>query len=135
MTYANILTTGALGTRLGGTSGGCGYFNCGTASPFTTIPSIDPTLPASVGSGWGNTGLGVALGPGQLNFDAAALKNIRVGGIHEGAVLQVRIEFFNVLNHSQFSNPATTYSSGNFGQITSLSVNPRLTQLALKYVF
>jgi len=135
MTYANIPTTGPLGTRLGGVSGGCGYFNCGTASPFTTIPSIDPSLPASVGSGWGNTGIGVLLGPGQFNFDTALLKNVRVGGIHENATLQFRAEFFNVFNHSQFSNPATVFSSGNFGQITSLSVNPRLTQLALKYVF
>jgi hypothetical protein len=47
----------------------------------------------------------------------------------------LRAEFFNLLNHPQFSNPATNFGLGNFGQITSMSVNPRLMQLALKYVF
>jgi hypothetical protein len=58
-----------------------------------------------------------------------------VGGIHESAVLQFRAEFFNLFNHPQFSNPANDAGSANFGQITSASVNPRLTQFALKYVF
>jgi hypothetical protein len=58
-----------------------------------------------------------------------------VGGIHENATLQFRAEFFNLFNHSQFSNPASNVGAGNFGQITSTSVNPRLMQLALKYIF
>jgi len=50
-------------------------------------------------------------------------------------VLQFRAEFFNLFNHPQFANPAMDAGSGNFGQITSAAVNPRLTQFALKYVF
>ena len=76
------------------------------------------------------------LGPGQFNFDADVAKTTRVGGIHENAMLQFRAEFFNLFNHPQFANPALDYGSpANFGQITSASVNPRLVQLALKYVF
>jgi hypothetical protein len=135
MTYANIPSSGSIGQRLGGSSGGCGYFNCGSASPFTTIPSIDPSLPASVGSGWGNSGIGVMLGPGQFDFDATVMKSTRVGGINENALLQFRAEFFNLFNHPQFANPATNFSAGSFGQVTALTVNPRLVQLALKYVF
>jgi hypothetical protein len=75
------------------------------------------------------------LGPGQANFDATLSRRIRVGGIHEDANLQFRAEFFNVFNHPQFSNPANNLALTNFGQISSASVNSRLVQLALKYVF
>ncbi|MBV9505549.1 MAG: hypothetical protein JO323_11170 [Acidobacteriia bacterium] len=63
------------------------------------------------------------------------MKVTRVGGIHENATLQFRAEFFNIFNHPQFSNPVVQYNQPNFGQITGASVNPRLVQLALKYVF
>jgi hypothetical protein len=60
----------------------------------------------------------------------------KVGGIHEDATLQFRAEFFNAFNHAQFNNPATNLSSaGTFGQITTTTVNPRVIQLALKYIF
>jgi hypothetical protein len=61
-----------------------------------------------------------------------------VGGIHEDATLVFRTEFFNTFNHPQFSNPAVvdvSKATSTFGQITSTSVNPRLIQFALKYVF
>ncbi len=73
--------------------------------------------------------------PGQNNFDISLAKNTVVGGIHEGAALQFRAEFFNAFNHPQFSNPVTNFASAAFGQITSTSVNPRLIQFALKYNF
>jgi hypothetical protein len=45
------------------------------------------------------------------------------------------VELYNIWNHPQFSNPTLTYNAATFGQITSTAVNPRLVQLALKYVF
>jgi hypothetical protein len=60
----------------------------------------------------------------------------RVGGLSEGAALQFRTEFFNIFNHPQFGNPAVAVDSpASFGQITGTSVNPRLIQFGLKYVF
>jgi len=134
MTYADLSTSGGVQSRLGGASGGPGYFN---TSALTTIPIVGatPGVPGTGGTGYGNTGTGIILGPGEFNFDTAFAKATRVGGIHENAVLQFRAEFFNLFNHPQFSNPANDAGSGNFGQITSASVNPRLTQFALKYVF
>jgi len=154
-TYADIPSSGPMGARLGGASLGCGYFACTlnaagvpTAFPeFSNIPIIGatPGVPGTGGTGWGNSGIGPLLGPGQFNFDVTLGKTTRVGGIHENAQLQFRAEFFNLFNHSQFGNPgaqgvgiapvANNVAVGNFGQITSLSVNPRLMQLALKYVF
>jgi hypothetical protein len=39
------------------------------------------------------------------------------------------------LNHPQFANPDTNFSSPTFGVISSTAVNPRVIQLALKLVF
>jgi hypothetical protein len=49
--------------------------------------------------------------------------------------LVLRGEFFNTFNTPQFANPGTSADSSNFGVITSTSVNPRIVQLALKFVF
>ena len=58
-----------------------------------------------------------------------------MGGLREAAELQFRAEAFNLFNHAQFLNPGLADNQGNFGLITGSSVNPRLLQLALKYVF
>jgi hypothetical protein len=126
---ADVASSGDIHTRLGGAAGGAGYFN---ASAFGTTPVIGN------GTGYGNSGLGIILGPGQNNFDATLQKTTRVGGLREDANLVFRTEFFNMFNHAQFSNPTgaqTQLNAATFGQITSMSVNPRLIQFALKYVF
>jgi hypothetical protein len=88
------------------------------------------------GTGYGNAGYGILLGPGQFNWDMTLQKTTKVGGIHEDATLVFRTEFFNAFNHAQFNNPGVVdVSKANVGQITSSSVNPRLIQFALKYVF
>jgi hypothetical protein len=126
---ANVGTPGGLEARLGGSIlGGPGYLN---AAAFCTTPVIGN------GTGYGNSGVGIILGPGQFNWDFALLKVTKVGGLSEGATLQFRTEFFNAFNHAQFNNPAVVDVSKptTVGQITSTSVNPRLIQFALKYVF
>jgi hypothetical protein len=134
-TYANLITPGGIESRLGGASGGPGYIN---SAALTTVPVIGGNGTAGTGgTGWGNTGVGTILGPSQFDFDTSVVKSTRVGGIHEDAVLQFRAEFFNLFNHPQFNIPAglNFSSAASFGQITSTSVNPRIVQLALKYVF
>ena len=134
-TYAQLVTPGGIESRLGGASGGAGYIN---TAALTTIPIIGGNgTPGTGGTGWGNTGVGIIYGPGQFDFDATLAKSTRVGGVHENATLQFRAEFFNLFNHPQFNIPVGLNfgAPGNFGQITSTSVNPRLIQLALKYQF
>jgi hypothetical protein len=124
---ADVATPGGVEARLGGAIGGPGYFN---KTAFGTVPVIGN------GTGYGNSGYGIILGPGQFNFDATIQKTTKVGGIREDSTLVFRTEFFNVFNHPQFNNPAVVdVSKSTFGQITSTSVNPRLIQFALKYVF
>ena len=133
-TYASLVTAGGVESRLGGLSGGPGWVN---TAALASIPVIGGNgTPGTGGTGWGDSGVGVIYGPGQFNFDTTLAKTTRVGGLHENAALQFRAEFFNLFNHPQFNIPALNYAaSGNFGQITGASVNPRLVQLALKYIF
>lgn len=132
MTYQDIATPGGIEQRLGGASGGPGYFN---RSAFCAPPAIGN------GTDYGNSGTGIILGPGQFNWDVSILKTTR---IRENHSIQFRTEFYNAFNHPQFTNPnyglGATYAlpnvrSGAFGQITSTSVNPRVIQFALKYSF
>ncbi len=141
---ANIPTSGGVEQRLGGANGGPGYFNkAAFTAPPTNIGAINGV---GGGTGWGNAGLGLLLGPGQFNWDVSLSKTTKVGGIREGATLQFRAEFFNAFNHAQFNAPGigtNSLSTGagvdvnnaTFGQITSTSVNPRLVQFGLKYIF
>jgi hypothetical protein len=58
--------------------------------------------------------------------------------------VQFRADFFNALNHPNFAGPDNTYTCSNpptctqtgaFGEITSMSTNPRVIQLALRFAF
>ena len=71
-------------------------------------------------------------GPGIENTDFSLFKNFRVG---EAKRLQVRGEFFNVLNHANFGNPNANIGTGGFGQFSSLTTPPRIIQLAAKFYF
>jgi hypothetical protein len=134
MTAANVATSGGDEARLGGAiNGGPGWFN---KAAFSTVPVVGAINGVGGGTGWGNSGVGINLGPGQFNFDSSIVKTTKVGGLHEDAALVFRAEFFNAFNHAQFNTPVSTdVSSPTFGQITQTAVNPRLIQFALKYVF
>ena len=126
-TYGAAATSGGVESRLGGASGGPGFFN-------SKVFSISCTPPA-IGNGfdYGNSGVGILLGPGQSNWDISLVKMTKITERH---TLQFRTEFFNAFNHPQFNNPGTAVSTpATFGVIGSTSVNPRLIQFALKYQF
>ena len=69
---------------------------------------------------------------GVNNYDFAVMKSTNIS---EQASVQFRAEFFNAMNHPQFSNPAVTVNAATFGQITSTTVAPRIMQLVLRYSF
>lgn len=73
-------------------------------------------------------------GPGLDNYDMAITKNIPVG---ESKSLQIRVEAFNVFNHTQFFGSQTVdgnISTATFGQVVSADP-PRLIQLGAKLFF
>jgi len=117
---AELVHSGSVQSKLNG------YFD---ESCFT-----NPVIIGSdgIGTDFGNGATGMVNGPGQQNFDFAITKAVSVNWLKEGGILQLRAEFFNALNHPQFANPDSNFSSPTFGVITSTAVNPRVGQLALK---
>ena len=94
-----------------------------------------PAIGSDGSLGYGNTGQSIIDGPGQFNTDFSIGKATTVGGLRENAQLVFRSEFYNALNHPQFSNPGTNFGTANFGVITQTSVAPRLIQFGVKYLF
>jgi outer membrane receptor protein involved in Fe transport len=80
---------------------------------------------------YGNAGRNTLRGPFQSNLDMGVIKNFP---IREGHRLQFRSEFFNILNHANLGNPNANAANVNFGKILGAG-NPRVIQLALKYMF
>jgi len=81
---------------------------------------------------FGNSARNLFHGPGINNFDMSFFKTFPLWS--ERTRLQFRAEFFNIFNHTQFNNPASSLPSGTFGTITSAKA-PRDIQLALKFMF
>jgi hypothetical protein len=74
-------------------------------------------------------------GPGYSNLDASLFKTIPLNVLREGASLQFRAEFFNVLNQVNFGAPNTNINNGSFGVISSTRGDARIGQFALKVNF
>jgi hypothetical protein len=120
---SQLVKGGSVESKLGG------YFN---AACFTSPPIIGAD---GIGTAFGNSGTGIVDGPGQANLDLSLSKTVTVKWPIENSSFQFRAESFNTLNHPQFANPDTNFTSPTFGVINSTAVNPRVIQLALKFAF
>ena len=99
-------------------------------SPQRFINAAAFATPA--GFAFGNTGRNVGTGPSQTNFDFSIFKEIPIDGEGKRRV-QVRGEFFNVLNTPQFQIPNRTFNTPQFGTITETINDNRDVQLALGF--
>jgi hypothetical protein len=92
---------------------------------------------------WGNLGRNTLIGPGISKLDASIFKNNRIQRISETFNAQFRAEFFNVLNHTNFSSPTTNdvvldqngVPVPSAGLITSTQTTSRQIQFALKLIW
>ncbi|HTS57678.1 MAG TPA: TonB-dependent receptor [Terriglobales bacterium] len=105
------------------------YFNTGC---FTTPPVIGAD---GLGTAFGDSATGLVNGPDQANFDLSLAKAVPLAWPTENGRVEFRAAFFNVFNHPQFANPDNDLASPAFGVISSTAVNPRVGQLALKFIF
>jgi outer membrane receptor protein involved in Fe transport len=104
-----------------------------TAAEWFNVSAFQQLQPDPLGrfEVFGNEGRNAVEGPGYVNWDFSAFKNIRVT---ESKEFQFRGELFNVLNHTNFRLPVSDIESPTFGQIQS-DVSPRVIQVALKFLF
>ena len=70
--------------------------------------------------------------PGIANYDMSLFKNTH---ITERLSAQLRVEAFNIFNHTQFGVPNMTWGTPTFGQISSTNVDARRLQLGLRINF
>jgi hypothetical protein len=111
---SNLVTPGSLELKLGK------YFN---TACFTTPAVVGAD---GIATAFGDSATGIVDGPGQFNIDLGILRAVPIRLPKEGSSVHFRGEFFNALNHPQFSNPNTTYGSSSFGIISTASVNSRV---------
>jgi hypothetical protein len=73
----------------------------------------------------GNVSRGSINGPNLVDADLSVMKSTKLS---EAAILDIRGDFFNVLNHTNFSLPNSTIFNGNAGSPIS---NPQAGQISL----
>jgi hypothetical protein len=133
-----------------------GYFFNPLAFARPTVPtgqvipsSNGKAVAGATGTDIGNVGRNVLRGPRQTNLDFSVIKRFP---IRDSKQIELRAEFFNLLNRVNFANPVSnlnavpaasidpgtgriTGNAGDFGRIVSTSNNPRLIQFALHFIF
>jgi hypothetical protein len=131
-TAGNVSTKGSVSQRVNN------YINTACFAPPAVIGDD------GVATAFGNTPNGILREPYQAVVDLSLAKSQKLPWPQESASMQFRADFFNALNHPNFAGPDNTYTCSNpptctqtgaFGEITSMSTNPRVIQLALRFAF
>ena len=105
------------------------WFNtaCFQSTP-NPIPAFVPNVP-------GNGSRGAINGPPTKRVDFSLFKNIGLGKEGSSKKLQLRMEMFNVFNHTNFRTIASTnVTSTVYGQISAVR-DPRTVQIGAKLFF
>jgi len=100
-------------------AGGC------TTAAYVGNPSCVP-----LGT-FGNAGRDVFHNPGTIQWDMSVSRKFQ---ITERWKIELRSDFFNIMNHANWNAPATGLTSTTFGQVTTFG-SPRLIQMAMKVYF
>ena len=88
-------------------------------------------FPLSTTGSFGNTGRNVLIAPGLQTLDAVISRTFELGGNRN---LQLRLEAFNALNHTNFLIPNRNADSPDFGRIFQAAAARQL-QLGVKLAF
>jgi hypothetical protein len=141
--FSVIISGDPLGLRGTDVNGWPDYVpGCKIENPSDPLRYINTqcfTLPNPI-TRLGNAGRNIATGPNLFNMDLAAYKNIPIPSVSEGFRVQLRAEFFNILNHTNFAPPLsnnavfgeTGAAIGAAGRITSTQTSSRQIQLGVR---
>jgi len=134
-----------------GTTAGCGGVAAGRELGTPDL-WFDPCAFSLQPQGFlGNAGRNIVRGPGIFNLHFSLTKDTALGFLGESGRLQFRADFFNILNHANFSPPARAQKNtamiifsgrqavenrlATAGRIRSTNTSARQIQLALRLVF
>jgi Carboxypeptidase regulatory-like domain len=83
---------------------------------------------------WGDVPKGYLVGPSFWNVDLSFSRNVNLAGSRR---IELRVEAFNLFNHSNWANPTVQVGSTNLtnGRVTNTLGDPRIMQFAIKYGF
>jgi hypothetical protein len=127
-----VLTSGSIESRVNQ------FFNISafvSSRPMLGVGNLgtpnNPTFDSD--NPFGNTPRNFLYGPGQKNLDLSIVKFIPFGETLRG---ELRTEFFNLFNWTNFANPNSNIAvPATFGRITATSSGPRVIQFAFKMSF
>jgi hypothetical protein len=91
--------------------------------------NADAFAPGPLGQ-FGNANRQFFHGPGINNFDVSLTKKTQ---LTESMAFEIKAEFFNLFNHTQFNNPDGDLN-GQMGVVTKAR-DPRIGQLSAKFYF
>ncbi len=107
------------------------YFNTAAFAGSCTLSTYKSNPYCQVPGTFGTAGRSIFHGPGSIQFDMSIS---RLFSFRERYKMELRGDFFNIMNHANWNGPSTAVNSATFGQITSFGA-PRLIQLAMKAYF
>ncbi len=113
--------------------GGAVYFSPANFNRTGLVNSsgVVPTTPT-----YGTFSRNSFRGPNRQNIDLSVAKLTNLLPGERRLNLELRADFFNLLNAPEFANPNTTYGSAQFGEITTTYIDSaRIIQLAGKLRF
>ena len=118
------------------------YSTSNSTGPIQFAPFVDPTnfanpndatvLPGTLG--YGTLPRNAFSGPNRTNVDLSIAKVTPLFGGDKGVVFELRGDFFNAFNITQFKDPNLLLGGPLFGQI-STTYDPRIIQIAGKIRF
>jgi hypothetical protein len=104
------------------------YYNTACYQP-------NPAINAGIVNVPGNGARGAITGPPTQRFDFSLFKNIQLSKEHSEARLQLRMEVFNIFNHTNFWTIASSNVTSTLqGQISTVR-DPRTIQIGAKLFF
>ncbi|HVT93902.1 MAG TPA: TonB-dependent receptor [Bryobacteraceae bacterium] len=107
-----------------------GDYTAGRSLPYQYVNSAAFAFPALHVQG--NAGRNTIEVPGIANWDMSLFKNVL---FRERYLTQLRLEAFNIFNHTQFGVPDLSVGSPTFGQIGGTLIASRKLQVGLRLQF
>jgi len=80
---------------------------------------------------FGNLGRNSIYAPGTIQWDMALSRRFK---LKERMSMDVRSDFFNIMNHANWNGPSSSLTASTFGEITGFG-SPRIIQLSAKFFF